>query len=134
MAHSRTHHADPELLAEIEDAPLSRDYYGDMVLALQSTFLYDDCAFCLLPRADWKQAMQENDKRILAASYSGLSYLIRSLAPRLCLSDRTDLRLSGVSVRRSRRREPRAPAPRTCKAHGTPSSREGERRRVRRGR
>jgi nanoRNase/pAp phosphatase (c-di-AMP/oligoRNAs hydrolase) len=54
-----THHADPELLAEIEDAPLSRDYYGDMVLALQSTFLYDDCAFCLLPRAQGPEVVGE---------------------------------------------------------------------------
>lgn len=46
-----TEHADPTLLAEIENAPLPRDYYGDLVLALQRTFLYDDAAMCLLPRA-----------------------------------------------------------------------------------
>jgi nanoRNase/pAp phosphatase (c-di-AMP/oligoRNAs hydrolase) len=54
-----TRRADPELLAEIEDAPLSRDYYGDMVLALQSTFLYDDCAYCLLPRAEGPEVVGE---------------------------------------------------------------------------
>jgi nanoRNase/pAp phosphatase (c-di-AMP/oligoRNAs hydrolase) len=46
-----TARAEPSLLAEIENAPLARDYYGDLVLAMQSTFLYDDAAFCLLPRA-----------------------------------------------------------------------------------
>ncbi len=51
--------ADPELLAEIEDAPLSRAYYSDMVLALQNTFLYDDCAFCLLPRAEGPEVVGE---------------------------------------------------------------------------
>jgi nanoRNase/pAp phosphatase (c-di-AMP/oligoRNAs hydrolase) len=54
-----TRRADPELLAEIEDAPLSRDYYGDLVLALQGTFLYDDIAFCLLPRAEGPEIVGE---------------------------------------------------------------------------
>jgi len=46
-----TERADPSRLVEIEDAPLSTDYFGDLVLALQSTFLYGDTALCLLPRA-----------------------------------------------------------------------------------
>ena len=46
-----TERADPSWLAEIEDAPLRLEYFGDLVLALQSTFLYDDTALCLLPRA-----------------------------------------------------------------------------------
>jgi hypothetical protein len=54
-----TRRADPELLAAIEDAPLSRDYYGDLVLALQNTFLYDDIAFCLLPRAEGPEIVGE---------------------------------------------------------------------------
>lgn len=43
--------SDPELLAEIENAPLSRSYFGDLVLAMQNTYLYDDAALCFLPRA-----------------------------------------------------------------------------------
>lgn len=54
-----TRRADPELLAEIEDAPLSREYYGDLVLALQNTFLYDDIAFCMLPRAEGPEIVGE---------------------------------------------------------------------------
>jgi nanoRNase/pAp phosphatase (c-di-AMP/oligoRNAs hydrolase) len=50
---------DPGWLAEIESAPLSPQYYGDMVLALQSTFLYDDTAFCLLPRASGPEIVGE---------------------------------------------------------------------------
>jgi hypothetical protein len=42
---------EPALLAEIENAPLAREYFGDLLLALQSTFLYDDTAICFLPRA-----------------------------------------------------------------------------------
>jgi len=54
-----TGRADPSALAEIESAPLSLEYYGDLVLALQSTFLYDDVAFCLLPRASGPEIVGE---------------------------------------------------------------------------
>jgi nanoRNase/pAp phosphatase (c-di-AMP/oligoRNAs hydrolase) len=50
---------DPSRLAEIESAPLSMEYYGDLVLALQSTFLYGDTAFCLLPRATGAEIVGE---------------------------------------------------------------------------
>jgi hypothetical protein len=46
-----TERAEPELLAEIESAPLPRDYYADLVAALRETMIYGDAAFCLLPRA-----------------------------------------------------------------------------------
>lgn len=54
-----TARAEPELLAEIENAPLSRDYFGDLVLAMQSTFLYGNVAFCLLPRAHCAEIVGE---------------------------------------------------------------------------
>jgi nanoRNase/pAp phosphatase (c-di-AMP/oligoRNAs hydrolase) len=46
-----TERADPALLAEIECAPLEPEYFADMALAIQNTFLYDDAALCFLPRA-----------------------------------------------------------------------------------
>lgn len=52
-------YADPQQLAEIQNAPLERDYYGDLVLALQSTFTYDGAAFCLLPRAEGPEIVGE---------------------------------------------------------------------------
>ena len=54
-----TRRSHPGLLAQIENAPLSRDYYGDLVLALQSTFVYGDVAFCLLPRAEGPEIVGE---------------------------------------------------------------------------
>jgi nanoRNase/pAp phosphatase (c-di-AMP/oligoRNAs hydrolase) len=54
-----TARSEPELIAEIENAPLVRDYFGDLVLAMQSTFLYDDAAFCLLPRAHCAEIVGE---------------------------------------------------------------------------
>jgi len=54
-----TQFANPEWLAKIENAPLSREYFGDLVLALQNTFLYDESAFCLLPRAEGQEIVGE---------------------------------------------------------------------------
>lgn len=51
--------SDPSQLAEIESAPLSLEYYGDLLLALQNTFLYQDAAFCLLPRASGPEIVGE---------------------------------------------------------------------------
>jgi nanoRNase/pAp phosphatase (c-di-AMP/oligoRNAs hydrolase) len=54
-----TEHAEPALLAEIETAPLSREYFGDLMLALQSAFVYDDVALCFLPRANGAEIVGE---------------------------------------------------------------------------
>lgn len=54
-----TEHADPTLLAEIENAPLTRTYFGDLLLAMQNTFTYDDAALCFLPRASGPEIVGE---------------------------------------------------------------------------
>ena len=54
-----TERADPRLLAEIDSAPLRPAYYGDLILALQNTFLYGDSALCLLPRASGPEIVGE---------------------------------------------------------------------------
>lgn len=46
-----TERSEPALLADIENAPLAREYFSDLVLAIQNTFIYGDVAFCYLPRA-----------------------------------------------------------------------------------
>ena len=51
--------ADPGKLAEIENAPLTREYFSDLVLALQSTFAYDEAAICFLPRAEGPETVGE---------------------------------------------------------------------------
>jgi nanoRNase/pAp phosphatase (c-di-AMP/oligoRNAs hydrolase) len=52
-------YADPGLLAEIENAPLSPAYFADLALALQGTFIYGDTALCLLPRASGPEIVGE---------------------------------------------------------------------------
>lgn len=51
--------ADPKTLAEIENAPLTAAYFSDLVLALQSTFVYDDAALCFLPKAQGAEIIGE---------------------------------------------------------------------------
>ena len=51
--------ANPTWLAEIENAPLSRAYFGDLLLALQNTVLYGDSAFCVLPQAEGAEVTGE---------------------------------------------------------------------------
>ena len=51
--------ADPTALAEIENAPLVPEYFADMALALQGTFIYGDTALCLLPRAHGPEIVGE---------------------------------------------------------------------------
>jgi nanoRNase/pAp phosphatase (c-di-AMP/oligoRNAs hydrolase) len=46
-----TERAEPALLAEIENAPLSRRYFADLAAAMSETVVYDDTAFCMLPHA-----------------------------------------------------------------------------------
>jgi nanoRNase/pAp phosphatase (c-di-AMP/oligoRNAs hydrolase) len=51
--------ADPTWLAEIENAPLSREYFSDLVLALQTTFSYNGSALCFLPQAQGAEIIGE---------------------------------------------------------------------------
>ena len=50
---------EPSLLAEIDNAPLTRTYFGDLLLALQNTFLYEDIGICFLPRASGAEIVGE---------------------------------------------------------------------------
>lgn len=51
--------ADAALLADIETAPLAPEYFGDLALAMQNTFAYDDAALCFLPRASCGEIVGE---------------------------------------------------------------------------
>jgi nanoRNase/pAp phosphatase (c-di-AMP/oligoRNAs hydrolase) len=52
-------YADPATLAEIENAPLAPDYFADLALALQSTFVYGEAALCFLPQAHGAEIIGE---------------------------------------------------------------------------
>jgi nanoRNase/pAp phosphatase (c-di-AMP/oligoRNAs hydrolase) len=54
-----TGRAEHGLIAEIENAPLSKSYFSDLVLALQGTLLFNDTALCLLPKASGTETVGE---------------------------------------------------------------------------
>lgn len=47
------------LLADIENAPLTKEYFSDFVQALQSCKIFGDSAFCMLPRAECAETIGE---------------------------------------------------------------------------
>lgn len=46
-------------LADIESAPISREYYADLLLAMESAFVYDDTVLCFLPQASGPEIVGE---------------------------------------------------------------------------
>jgi nanoRNase/pAp phosphatase (c-di-AMP/oligoRNAs hydrolase) len=79
--------ADPALLAEIENAPLPREYFGDLTLALLRAFVYDDSAICFLPRASGAEIVGEvadllvrcrSIQRVLCAAFVGDDLMLSS--------------------------------------------------------
>jgi nanoRNase/pAp phosphatase (c-di-AMP/oligoRNAs hydrolase) len=51
--------ADLQQLRDIENAPLERDWYADLFLAMENTFVYEDAAICFLPQADSPEIVGE---------------------------------------------------------------------------
>jgi nanoRNase/pAp phosphatase (c-di-AMP/oligoRNAs hydrolase) len=88
-----TERSEPGMLAEIVNAPLTREYFGDLLLALQNTFLYDDAALCFLPRAAGAEIVGEvadmlircqNIRRVLCAAIVGEDLLFSARTGKGC--------------------------------------------------
>ncbi len=84
---------EPAILAEIQNAPLKRAYFADLLLALQRTFLYDEVALCFLPQAGGAEIVGEvadmlircNDVyAVLCAAVIGDDLLISTRTKRDC--------------------------------------------------
>ena len=85
MLHWLTEFADPALLAEIDDAPLSRTYFLDLLIALQNTTIYGSSAFCMIPHANSSEIVGEvadllvrcrDVKAVLCATSVGADVLV----------------------------------------------------------
>ncbi len=90
--------ADPSRLAEIESAPLPLHYYADLVLALQNTFLYDDAAFCLLPRANGPEIVGEVADLLIRCNTIGRVLCAAAFSGDLLASFRTERENDDASV------------------------------------
>jgi nanoRNase/pAp phosphatase (c-di-AMP/oligoRNAs hydrolase) len=102
-----TPRADPTQLAEIQSAPLSRVYFGDLALALGTTFVYDNAAICLLPRANGPEIVGEvadllirceSVERVLCGAVIGNDFLVsvRTQAPSESAADFVRAALAGL--------------------------------------
>lgn len=78
-------YADHTKLAAIANAPLSRAYFSDLLLALENTFVYADAAICLLPQASGTEIVGEvadmlirceDIKRVLCAAAVGKDLIV----------------------------------------------------------
>lgn len=87
----------PKLYKKIRERTLENIGYGPITL---DPFIYDTAGFALYPPQTWLQAMETVDPRHVGAALYGLSYLLRHVAPCLCLCDiqniETDVSLTEV--------------------------------------
>lgn len=80
---------DPDLLNKIENATLPKEYYGDMVLALESSFTYDGVCFCVLPRATGPEAVGEIADLLIRCDGIDCVLCAAEIADRMVISVRT---------------------------------------------
>ena len=74
----------PKLYKKIRERSYENIGYGPITL---EAFEYDTTGFSLLPAQVWLEAMTEVDKRYIDAALYGLSYLMRRIAPSVCMGD-----------------------------------------------
>lgn len=80
----------PNLLTAIENAPLTRAYFGDLALALQNTVLYGHAAICFLPRAEGAEVIGEVCDLLIRCTEIRMVLCASMIGSDLLLSVRTD--------------------------------------------
>ena len=78
----------PKLYKKIRERTFENVGYGPITLP---AFEYDTMGLSLLAPKNWKQAVEEEDKRYVGAALFGLSYLLRHAGPSLAMADLKDI-------------------------------------------
>ena len=78
----------PKLYKKIRERTFENIGYGPITL---DPFIYDTTGFCLLPATQWRETLDNSDKRFVNAALYGLSYILRRAAPSLCMADVRDI-------------------------------------------
>ena len=78
----------PKLYKKIRERSYENIGYGPITL---DAFEYDTTGFSLLPGSTWREAMARVDKRYIDAALYGLSYLLKRIAPSVCMGDIGDI-------------------------------------------
>jgi nanoRNase/pAp phosphatase (c-di-AMP/oligoRNAs hydrolase) len=80
---------DHDLLKKIEHPTLPKEYYGDLVLALESSFIYDQAAICVLPRAAGPEVVGEIADLLIRCDGVDCVLCAAKFAERIVISVRT---------------------------------------------
>jgi nanoRNase/pAp phosphatase (c-di-AMP/oligoRNAs hydrolase) len=83
---------DPDLLNKIRNATLPKEYYEDLVLALESCFTYDEAAVCFLPRATGAEVIGEVADLLIRCDGLERVLCAAEIAGRMVVSVRTTTR------------------------------------------
>ena len=78
----------PKLYKKIRERTLENIGYGPITL---DPFIYDTTGFSLHPPEAWRREVGQLDKRHVGAALYGLSYILKRIAPSLCLGDVKDI-------------------------------------------
>ncbi len=78
----------PKLYKKIRERSFENIGYGPITL---DAFEYDTTGLSLLPPRQWSELMESKDKRFIGAALYGLSYLMRHMAPGLCMAALQDV-------------------------------------------
>ncbi len=78
----------PKLYKKIRERTYENVGYGPITLA---AFEYDTTGFCLLPSLDWKTHLDKVNKKYATSAFYGLSYILKKVAPSLCMGDSGDI-------------------------------------------
>lgn len=83
---------DPDLLNKIRNATLPKEYYEDLVLALESCFTYDEVAMCFLPKATGAEVIGEVADLLIRCDGLERVLCAAEIAGRIVVSVRTTTR------------------------------------------
>ena len=82
--------ADQNKLNEIENAPLSQEYFTDLACALQNTFVYDNTAICFLPFTSGPEIVGEVADLLVRSSSIDRVFCAAAFGDSIIISVRTD--------------------------------------------
>ncbi len=78
----------PKIYKKIRERSFENVGYGPITLP---AFEYDTTGMCILPCPQWKKEMEKVDKRFVQSALHGLAYILKRVAPSLCMADVSDM-------------------------------------------
>ena len=78
----------PRLYKKIRERSYENIGYGPITLP---PFEYETTGLCLRPSVGWQELISERDKRYIGAALYGLAFIMKRVAPSLCMGDVKDI-------------------------------------------